>query len=71
MTMEITAIQQVFVEIDTNQNGFLDPEEIRDLMHKAQVEITDEDLETIIRSADTNGDGKIDIQEFKRLLANF
>jgi calmodulin len=69
--MDAKAIQQVFLEIDTNNNGFLEPEEIRALMTKAQVEITDEDLETMIQGADTNGDGKIDIQEFKKLLADF
>jgi Ca2+-binding EF-hand superfamily protein len=69
--MDAKAIQQVFVEIDTNNNGFLEPDEIHALMNKAHVDITDEDLEDMIQGADTNGDGKIDIQEFKKLLADF
>lgn len=69
--MDIQAIEQVFSEIDTNNNGFLEPEEIRTLMSRAEVVITDEELDSMIQRADTNGDGQIDIQEFKKLLADF
>ena len=69
--MDIQAIKQVFLEIDTNNNGFLDPEEIRSLMLKAHVDITDEELNEMIQKADVNGDHKIDLKEFRSLLANF
>jgi Ca2+-binding EF-hand superfamily protein len=69
--MDSYSIQAVFEQIDTNHNGFLEPEEIRIVMQGASVDITDEELDIMIRNADTNGDGRIDIQEFKRLLADF
>ena len=61
--MDIQAIKQVFLEIDTNNNGFLEPEEIRSLMLK--------ELNEMIQKADVNGDHKIDLKEFRSLLANF
>ncbi|MFZ4667203.1 MAG: EF-hand domain-containing protein [Prochlorotrichaceae cyanobacterium] len=69
--MDMQAIKQVFLEIDTNNNGFLEPEEIRSLMLNAHVDITDEELDEMIKQADVNGDRKIDLKEFKSLLANF
>ena len=69
--MDIQAIQQVFLEIDTDKSGFLEPEEIRTLMLSASVDITDAELEEMIQKADINGDRKIDLKEFKSLLANF
>ncbi|MGA1546971.1 MAG: EF-hand domain-containing protein [Flavobacteriaceae bacterium] len=69
--MDVQSIQSAFCAIDADNSGFLEREEIRSLMAQANVDISDDELEVMIRRADANGDGKIDIQEFKKLLANF
>ncbi|MFZ9736668.1 MAG: EF-hand domain-containing protein [Prochlorotrichaceae cyanobacterium] len=69
--MDIQAIEQAFLALDTNNNGFLEIEEIRSFMHESLLDISDADLEEIINKVDINADGKIDIHEFKKLLEDF
>lgn len=77
------ALQQIFAQSDLDQSGFLEEEELRDMLCKlgGGDEPNDEQYEFVMRNADKNGDGKIDITEidyclrvcdsYQRLLRHF
>ena len=49
---------QVF---DHDRNGFIDRSELRLTMKRLGEQLNDEDLDAMMRSADTDGDGCIDL----------
>jgi calmodulin len=69
--MDPETLEQVFAEIDQDHSGALDPDELRALMVRANINISTEELDEMIRMADTNGDGLIDLKEFKQLFSDF
>ncbi|MEB3163490.1 MAG: EF-hand domain-containing protein [Prochlorothrix sp.] len=66
--MDTKALEDVFAQIDKDSSGFLDAEELKHLMHEANLQVSDEEIKEMIRMADTNGDGLIDLKEFKQLM---
>ena len=66
--MDTKALEDVFAQIDKDSSGFLDAEELKHLMHEANLQVSDEEIQEMIRMADTNGDGLIDLKEFKQLM---
>jgi Ca2+-binding EF-hand superfamily protein len=69
--MDSQSLDQVFAHIDQDNSGTLDPQELAELMKQAGVSVSPEDILEMIKMADTNGDGVIDLAEFRRLMANF
>lgn len=61
-------IKQVFDEFDADGSGNIDKKEIRSVCEKLGVEVSDADIEDLIKSADDNGDGKISFAEFKKAV---
>ena len=63
-----TQIKHMFNALDKNQDGFLSTEEIRHLWNIFTNDNFDmpseEEIEDIIKNLDTNGDGRIDYNEF-------
>ncbi|MGA1264273.1 MAG: EF-hand domain-containing protein [Prochlorothrix sp.] len=66
--MDTNALEEVFAQIDKDNSGFLDAEELKHLMHEANLQVSDEEIQEMIRMADANGDGLIDLKEFKQLM---
>lgn len=61
-------LNAVFVLFDRNQDNYISRHEIRETMHNLGEPIDDDRLEEMMRTADTNHDGRISRDEFKRLL---
>lgn len=59
----------LFMEADSDGNGYLDPQEFKQIMVAADVGLTTEDIYEIMMQADENGDGKIEYQEFVPIAA--
>jgi K+-dependent Na+/Ca+ exchanger-like protein len=58
-------VAATFKQFDENEDGFLSHEETRKLLQKlGGDEIADEDVKILMDHLDTNGDGRIDIDEF-------
>jgi calcium-dependent protein kinase len=63
-TARIRGLQDVFVSLDVNGDGFLSPAELRDGLQKAGVPLEDFDLDDIVYGVDADGSGAIDYTEF-------
>jgi calmodulin len=61
---QIDRLRKAFDVMDTNKDGFVTKDELKTLLKELDEEVTDETVENIIAVADTNGDEKIDFEEF-------
>jgi len=58
----VTELQKKFMEMDTNHNGVLEPDEFSNVMKHFGFE--DSAIAQMIKSLDLNGDGQIEYSEF-------
>jgi len=61
------SVLKSFRMMDENENGVLDKDEVKKALRKLGVhrDALDKDVKTIMKAADTNGDGVISLEEFK------
>ena len=59
---------EAFKVFDRDGNGLISAHELRFVMSTSGEQLTEEDIEEMIREADENGDGFIDYQEFVRMM---
>eukprot|EP01043_Picozoa_sp_COSAG02_P071238 COSAG02_NODE_12937_length_1470_cov_0.827863_1_plen_136_part_10 len=62
-------LSNLFHESDSDGNGWLDPQEFKEIMIAADIGLTTEDIYEIMLAADENGDGKIEYAEFVPIAA--
>ena len=67
-------IRQLFRAADKNKDGVLSPEELKKLWNLAPSDettnqLTENEMDDMISSIDTNEDGRIDYEEFLRMLS--
>ncbi|XP_019636398.1 PREDICTED: calmodulin-A-like [Branchiostoma belcheri] len=63
-------ISEAFMLFDTNGDGYLGAEELRHVMTCLGEQLTDEDVENMVRLADMDGDGKINFAEFATMMSS-
>ncbi len=61
-------MEEAFAVFDVDKDGYITKSELRQVMNRLGESLTDEQLDAMIREADTDGDGKIDIKDFKSLM---
>jgi len=61
-------MQQAFKVFDKDGNGFIAPDELRQVMSSLGESLTDEEVEEMIKEADTDGDGQINYMEFVKMM---
>jgi Ca2+-binding EF-hand superfamily protein len=61
-------VRQLFTTFDTNKDGFITPDEIKLAMMAIGRNVTLEEAAAIIRTVDSNGDGRLDQREFCELM---
>eukprot|EP00275_Glaucocystis_incrassata_P001161 EC122033.1.p1 GENE.EC122033.1~~EC122033.1.p1 ORF type:complete len:151 (+),score=33.96 EC122033.1:79-531(+) len=62
---EILAAFKVF---DKDGNGTISSPELRQIMRQLGQNLTDDEIDEMMREADISGDGEIDYQEFKKMM---
>ncbi|XP_028394760.1 calmodulin-beta-like [Dendronephthya gigantea] len=62
-------LKEAFELFDTNGNGYISKEELVQAMKRLGEDLSNEELESMIRNADINKDGQVSFEEFKRMMA--
>ena len=63
-------LRNVFRVFDKDGNGFITPAELKQAMLGLEEDVTDEDIEEMIKEADSNGDGNVNYEEFIKMMKN-
>ncbi|XP_054247846.1 troponin C, skeletal muscle [Melanerpes formicivorus] len=53
---------------DRNADGFIDIEELGEILRATGEPVTDEDIEDMMKDSDKNNDGRIDFDEFLKMM---
>lgn len=61
-------MSEAFAVFDVDKDGFITKGELRQVMNRLGENLTDEQLDAMIKEADLDGDGKINAEEFKKLM---
>jgi calmodulin len=64
-------LKEAFKIFDKDGNGFISAAELRHVMTNLGEKLTDEEVDQMIKEADTNGDGQVDYNEFARMMVSF
>jgi calmodulin len=57
-------LREAFKVFDKDGNGFISAAELRHVMTNLGEKLTDEEVDLMIKEADTDGDGQVDYNEF-------
>ncbi|XP_062214629.1 calmodulin-like protein 4 isoform X2 [Phragmites australis] len=63
-------LKEAFEVLDKDKNGFISPTELRMVMTNLGEQMTDEEVEQMIKEADTDGDGQVNYDEFVLMMKN-
>ena len=61
---QATELKKAFEVMDTNKDGFVTKDELKNLLKGLGEDVTDEVVDEMIKIADENGDGKVEFNEF-------
>ncbi|XVF31146.1 hypothetical protein REPUB_Repub16aG0120500 [Reevesia pubescens] len=61
-------LKEAFRVFDKDQDGYISPNELMQVMINIGEKLTDEELEQMIREADLDGDGQVNYEEFVRMM---
>ena len=63
-------LKSLFSSLDRNKNGLISIHEIRYIVTHSRENISQNDIEIIMKEADTDGDGLISFEEFLTIMKN-
>ena len=63
-TFDLGRLKNLFNEIDVDESGSVTLAELKIAMHRVGWKPSEEQLENLMKVADSNGDGEIDFEEF-------
>ena len=63
-------LKSLFSSLDRNNNGLISLHEIRYIVTHSNENISEKDIEIIMKEADTDGDGLISFEEFMIIMKN-
>ena len=61
---KVAELRDAFNTMDDNNDGVVTIDELRALLGGLEGGMTDEEIDEMMKDADTNGDGKVDFEEF-------
>lgn len=57
-------LYQLFKELDTDNTGFITPDNLKEIVAKTGAEVTDEQIDNLVAAIDQTDDGQISFKEF-------
>ncbi|CAN1270887.1 Calmodulin-like protein 8 [Linum perenne] len=63
-------LKEAFKVFDRDQDGFISPNELREVMMDLGEKLTEAEAEQMIREADSDGDGKVNYDEFATMMSS-
>lgn len=60
---------EAFAVFDLDKDGFITRSELRQVMNRLGENLTEDQLDAMIREADRDGDGKINEEEFRAMMS--
>ncbi|KAJ1978572.1 hypothetical protein H4R35_001853 [Dimargaris xerosporica] len=63
-------LRDAFKAFDLNGDGYISKEELKSAMAQLGEKLPDYEIDEMIHEADKNGDGKIDYEEFIKMMPN-
>ena len=64
----VEEIREAFAYFDKDNSGYISVDELGEVMSKMGRNYSKQDLDRMIRAVDTDGNGRIEINEFTKLL---
>jgi calmodulin len=64
----VEEMRAAFDAFDTSGNGTLSVSELAQVMKRLNIDLSEEELNTMVLEADVDGDGEIDFEEFQSML---
>ncbi|XP_078437444.1 uncharacterized protein LOC144708023 [Wolffia australiana] len=61
-------LTEAFKVFDRDQNGYISADELRNVMINLGENMSDEEVDQMIREADLDGDGQVNFDEFVRMM---
>ncbi|XP_068119360.1 troponin C, skeletal muscle isoform X2 [Hyperolius riggenbachi] len=61
-------LAECFRIFDKNADGYIDGEELAEILRSSGESIADEEIEELMKDGDKNNDGKIDFDEFLKMM---
>ena len=61
-------LREAFKIFDKNKSGYIEVSEIISVTATLGQALTEEELDAFMKEADANGDGKLDYEEFSRMM---
>uniref|UniRef100_A0A4W3JMZ5 Troponin C, skeletal muscle n=2 Tax=Callorhinchus milii TaxID=7868 RepID=A0A4W3JMZ5_CALMI len=63
-------LAECFRVFDTNADGYIDRDELKEILMTAGEPITDEEIDELLRDGDKNNDDKLDFDEWMKMMEN-
>ncbi|KAK3603071.1 hypothetical protein CHS0354_015766 [Potamilus streckersoni] len=63
------SLREAFQMFDEDGNGFISAAELKQVMTNLGEKLTDEEVDQMIREADTDGDGQVNYEEFLAVMS--
>ncbi|KAI9288547.1 hypothetical protein BC943DRAFT_316831 [Umbelopsis sp. AD052] len=65
---QIDYIRDAFDAFDADKSGTISREELKNVMDSLNEHLTEDEIDEMIREADKDGDGKINLEEFRAMM---
>ena len=63
-----SSIRRAFRSLDKDHSGYITVKELKEVLNKLGEKMTTKEVQELVNEADSNGDGRIDIDEFVVLM---
>eukprot|EP00439_Symbiodinium_sp_Y106_P085211 s699_g27.t2 len=65
---QLSMLKAAFDDIDTNGSKYIEAAELKTVLGKMKVELSDDQIDAVFKRADLNKDGKLSFDEYKKLV---